>query len=141
MNSRRTEMTASDGRDARQRAFGDLTPTGRVRRLRRLAPLAMAHHDVEAARVRLAAQAFNTTFRIDASDGRRYALRIGAPWHLNTDGIAEVEAVWATALAADTRVVPPQACRTREGAASVTVADEAVPPRARACCSPGRPTP
>lgn len=120
-------MTSSDGRDARRRAFGDLTPIGRVRRLRRLVPLAMTHHDVDVARVRLAAQAFNTTFRIDASDGRRYALRIGAPWHRNTDGIAEVEAVWATALAADTRVVPPQVRRTREGAASVIVADEAVP--------------
>lgn len=86
-----------------QRRFDELTPRGRVRRLRRLVPLAMAHHDIDVPRVRLAAQAFNTTFRIDAAGGQRYALRIGARLHLATDVIAEVEAIWAAALAAETR--------------------------------------
>ena len=112
--------------------FDELTPRGQVRRLRRLVPLAMAHHDIDVARVRLAAQAFNTTFRVDASDGRRYALRVGSRWHLTTAGIAEVEAVWAAALATDTTVTPPQVVRTRAGAPSVTVGSAGVP-GARAC--------
>jgi Ser/Thr protein kinase RdoA (MazF antagonist) len=116
----------------RPAAFDDLTPAGRVRRLRRLVPGAMAHHDVGVARVRLAADAFNTTFRIEARNGRRYALRVAAPWHLNADGIAEVEAVWAAALAADTPVAPPQVVRTRDGAASVSVEADGVP-GAREC--------
>lgn len=115
-----------------RQAFDALTPAGQVRRLRRVVPLAMAHHDIDVARVRLVAQAFNTTFRIDARDGRRYALRVGAPEHLNTGEIAEVEAAWVAALAADTAVRPPQVVRTRDGAAAVRVADDAVP-GAREC--------
>ena len=117
----------------RPAAFDDLTAAGRVRRLRRLVPQAVAHHDVDVTRVRLAAEAFNTMFRIDACNGRRYALRVAAPWHLNADGIAEVEAVWAAALAADTAVAPPQVVRTRDGAASVSIEADGVPARASAC--------
>jgi len=107
-------------------AFEELTAAGQIRRLRRLVSLALTHHDIDVARVRLAAQAFNTTFRVDAADGRRYALRVGAPCHLDTEGIAEVEAVWAAALAAETLVAPPQVVRTRDGAASVTVESEGI---------------
>lgn len=116
----------------RAAAFDELTAVGRVRRLRRLVPRAMTHHDVGVTRVRLAAAAFNTTFRIDTRNGRRYALRVAAPWHLNTDRIAEVEAVWAAALASDTPVAPPQVVRTRDGAPSVTIGVDGVP-GAREC--------
>lgn len=112
-----------------RRSFTDLTPMGQVRRLRALVPSAMAHHDVDVARVRLAARAFNTTFRIDGRDGRRYALRVGAPLQLATAAIAEVEATWAAALAADTPVAPPQVQRTRDGSAAATVTADGVPDR------------
>lgn len=108
-------------------AFAELTPRGRAYRLRRLVPQVLGHHDIAVARVRLVTEAFNTTFRIDATDGQRYALRVGATWRLHTDTIAEVEAVWADALATDTDVRPPQVVRTRSGAPSVWAAADGVP--------------
>ncbi|MBW3604159.1 MAG: hypothetical protein KY460_04450 [Actinobacteria bacterium] len=107
--------------------YDRLTPRGRTRRLRRLVPAVLAEYDIEVARVRLVTEAFNTIFRVDAGDGRRYALRVGAWWRLHTAAIAEVEAVWAAALAADTDLRPPQVVRSRRGAASVWATTGGVP--------------
>lgn len=112
--------------------YDELTPRGRTRRVRRLVPVVLAEYDIEVARVRLVAEAFNTVFRIDAQDGRRYALRVGARWRLHTDGVADVEAAWAAALAHDTDLRPPQVVRSRRGAASVWATADGVP-GAREC--------
>lgn len=109
------------------RPFDELTVRGRTSRLRRLIPAVIAQHDIRVARVRLVAQAFNTTFRIDTVDGRRFALRVGSSWRLHTDAVSEVEAAWTKALAADTEVRPPQVVRTRSGAPSVWATSSGVP--------------
>lgn len=109
------------------RAFADLTDAGRNRRLRLLAIAALEHYPVEAARVRLAASKFNTTFRVDTVDRRRYALRVGAALRLHAPGIAEAEAVWTAALRRDTELDPPQIIRARDAAASVEIAIDGVP--------------
>lgn len=123
------------------RAFAELTPRGQAVRLRRLVPQVLAAHDVHATSVGLVARAFNTTVRVDDVRGRRFALRIGSPWRMHTAAIAEAEAVWAAALAADTDVAPPQVVRTPDGAPSVWAMADGVP-QSRECLlfswQPGR---
>lgn len=54
-----------------------LTDEGRRRRLRRIAVSALADYDLDVVRMRGLTDATNGIFRLDTSDGRRYAMRIG----------------------------------------------------------------
>lgn len=111
------------------RPFEELTALGQTRRMRALALAALAAYGIDVVRLRLVGRSFNTVFRVDDRDGRRFALRVGAALRLHHPGIAEVEAAWARALARDTAVDPPQVVRTREGAASVWISHPEVPHR------------
>jgi Ser/Thr protein kinase RdoA (MazF antagonist) len=71
---------------------------------------ALRAYDLEIAGCEFAAQAFNTVFRVDAADGARYALRVGAELRIHADGCEEDEAAWVNTLHAAgfpvARVVP-----------------------------------
>lgn len=80
------------------RPFAELTDTGQVRRLRRLATTALGRYPIVVRRLRLLATDTNTIFRIDTADGRRLALRVGtAPDTIVTD--IALETAWLEALA------------------------------------------
>jgi Ser/Thr protein kinase RdoA (MazF antagonist) len=108
------------------REFTELTDRGRWRRLAPLARAALAHWPIDVARVGLVAEHTNATFRVDATDGSRYALRVCAPGeHSREDH--EIEVDWMASIAAETEVLVPQPIATREGGFLVEVAVDGVP--------------
>ncbi|HUS15559.1 MAG TPA: phosphotransferase, partial [Chloroflexia bacterium] len=116
---------------ARDRAFSTLSARGQAYRLRALAYAALPAFAVEPVRVRLISNHLNGIFRVDAADGRAYALRISHPtWR--TDADLETEIAWLVALAAETDVGAPVPLPTRDGA-RVTVASAPGVPEPRRC--------
>jgi Ser/Thr protein kinase RdoA (MazF antagonist) len=96
------------------RDFYQLTPSGRARRVRRVAVRALESYDLGVRTVRLLTNETNGVFRIDATDGQRYVLRVGRGGtigHSSAQVRSEVE--WLMALARDTdlrvRVLVPNA--------------------------------
>ncbi len=89
-------------------------------RLRPVALAALAHYPVEVARLRLLNHGFNTTFRVDTTDGRRFALRLNVNSRRTPQNLA-AEAAWLAALAADTELWVPVPQSTREGALTTEV--------------------
>jgi Ser/Thr protein kinase RdoA (MazF antagonist) len=81
--------------------FEDRSVRGQVAQLRPVALAALASYPIDVARVRLLNHGFNTTFRIDTTDGRRFALRLNVNSRRTAANLA-AEAAWLTALAADT---------------------------------------
>lgn len=110
--------------------FEQLTPRGRVRRLRDLAVRALDEYDLVAVRVRFVADDTNTTFRVDAGDGASYALRVGAQ-RSDTDVDVATEMAWLTALQRDTDLPVVVPCRNRSGALVTEVGVAGVPERRR----------
>ena len=92
------------------RRFDDLTPAGQVGRLRLLALAALEQYGLppDRSRCSLAGRSFNTVFRVDGSDGRRCALRVGSALRIHTDETEVVEAAWITALGDDAVVEVPE---------------------------------
>ena len=92
------------------RRFEDLTPAGQIGRLRLLALDALEHYGLPPGRSRcsLAGRSFNTVFRVDGSDGRRCALRVGSALRIHSDETEVVEAAWITALGNDADVEVPE---------------------------------
>ena len=87
---------------------------GQVARLRPVAHAALAHYPVEVARLRLLNHGFNTTFRVDTTDGRRFALRLNVNSRRTPQNLV-AEAAWLAALAADTDLWVPVPQPTRDG--------------------------
>jgi Ser/Thr protein kinase RdoA (MazF antagonist) len=108
------------------RPFAELDRSGRTRRLRRLAEAALTAYDVPVARLTPLAPGLNTTFRVDATDGHRYVLRVQRP---DGPGAAQVraEAAWLAALRRDSDLVVPLPVATRAREPVTVVADPAVP--------------
>jgi Ser/Thr protein kinase RdoA (MazF antagonist) len=92
------------------RRFDDLTPAGQAGRLRLLALDALEQYGLspERSRCSLAGRSFNTVFRVDGSDSRRCALRVGSALRIHTDETEVVEATWITALGNDAVVEVPE---------------------------------
>lgn len=80
--------------------FRALTPRGRVERLRRVAiERVLPQYGLEPRRVSAVGRhSFNTFFRIDTSDGERFALRVGDEHRIHAPMVEEVEAVWLDAI-------------------------------------------
>ncbi|MEV6874446.1 phosphotransferase [Amycolatopsis sp. NPDC051128] len=119
---------------ANNRPFAELDPSGRTRRLRRLAEAALTAYDVPVARLTPLARGLNTTFRVDGADGHRYVLRVQRP---DGPGVARVrsEMAWLAALRRETDLVVPQPVPTRRRDLATVVADPAVPePRTCVLC-------
>ena len=62
--------------------FDPLTPRGQARRLRQLALKTLEAYSLAVRRMRLLIVDTNTLFRVEAEDGRKYALRICRPGNI-----------------------------------------------------------
>lgn len=121
--------------------FESLTPMGQSRRLRVLAHAALQNYAITVHRLSLLTVDTNTIFRVDASNGARFALRICTPGqHSLNDNL--IELTWLTALARDStlRIVTPVANQQGDYLTQVTLPTV---PEERRCVLfrwiPGRP--
>ncbi len=80
------------------RPFEKLTPRGQVRRLGAVARAAITLWPIDVARLRFLVDATSVTFRVDATDGRRYALRVARPGEMDRQQSA-AEFAWLVDLA------------------------------------------
>ena len=108
------------------RPFDQLTKYGRARRLRRIAWRAIEAYDIDVVRLRLVNNEANCTFRVDASDGSSYALRINLPAMRSAAEIRS-ELTWQEALWTDTDIAVPRPIRARDGDLVVAASDLGVP--------------
>lgn len=120
--------------------FDELTPAGRLRRLHRLARAVLERYEISVAACGLAAAETNLIYRVTATSGTRYALRIATTnWRTEMD--LHSEAAWLEALARDTGIPAPRVVRTGDGLPYVSVEADGVPGRRRALLTswlPGR---
>ncbi|MDW3212425.1 MAG: phosphotransferase [Ilumatobacteraceae bacterium] len=91
--------------------YEDLTMRAQVHRLRQVALAATDAYPFEVRRLRLLLHAYNTTFRVDTTDGRRFALRINTN-SLKSDANLDAEVAWLDAISRETEVVVPTPQRT-----------------------------
>jgi Ser/Thr protein kinase RdoA (MazF antagonist) len=101
-------------------AYADLSRLAQIARLRPLALAALAQYPIEPTRVRLLLHGYNTTYRVDSADGRRFALRLNV-LPRKTVANLDAEMAWLAALTADTGVPVPVPLATREGALHTSV--------------------
>jgi Ser/Thr protein kinase RdoA (MazF antagonist) len=104
-------------------AYADLSRLAQIGRLRPLALAALAEYPIEASRVSLLLHGYNTTYRVDTVDGRRFALRLNV-LPRKTEANLDAEMAWLAALATDTDVAVPVPLATREGALHTSVRSE-----------------
>lgn len=100
--------------------FAEVTSRTQVRRLRELARTALPEWGLEGAELRLLNHGYNTTFRVDTLDGRRFALRINM-MAFKTQPLLLAEVSWLAALSAETDLHVPTPQPTRDGAWSAQV--------------------
>ena len=96
------------------RPYEELPTGAQVRRLRQVALRALERYPFDVRRVRLLLHAYNTTFRVDTADGRRFALRINTN-SLKSGANLDAEVSWLDAIARDTQVAVPVPQRTTDG--------------------------
>lgn len=83
--------------------FRELGRQAQVVRMRTLASTALARYPIEVDKFGLLEHGFNTTFRVDARDGSRFALRLNVNSRRSPENVA-AEVAWIAALARDTRL-------------------------------------
>jgi Ser/Thr protein kinase RdoA (MazF antagonist) len=86
---------------AESKGFKELGRQAQVARLRALAGDALARYPIGLEKLTLLEHGFNTTFRVDARDGRRFALRLNVNSRRSRENVA-AEVAWIAALARDT---------------------------------------
>ena len=106
--------------------FDQLTPRGQARRLRQLALKTLEAYSLAVRRMRLLIVDTNTLFRVEAEDGRKYALRICRPGEHTLTEI-EAEMTWLQALNAGTDVPVPKPVLNKNGRPITTTQIEGVP--------------
>jgi Ser/Thr protein kinase RdoA (MazF antagonist) len=106
-------------------AFEELSTASQVRRLRPAAFAALAAWPIEVARLRLLHHGFNTTFRVDTTGGRRFALRLNVNSR-RSDANILAETSWVAALATDTDLRVPVPMATHAGGLVTHVASAAL---------------
>ena len=100
--------------------FADVTARTQVERFRRLARTALPAWGLRDATLRLLNHGYNTTFRVDTTDGRRFALRVNTmPFKTPEHLLAEVS--WLAAVSEETGLRVPTPQPTLEGRWSATV--------------------
>ncbi|MFT3833963.1 MAG: phosphotransferase [Micropruina sp.] len=103
-----------------RKPFADVTARTQVTRLRALARRALPSWGLDDAAVRLLHHGYNTTFRVDAADGRRFALRVNVI-PTKTEAHLTAEVAWLAALSTETGLLVPTPQPTRDGAWSARV--------------------
>ena len=95
-------------------AFADLPRGAQLVQLRRAALKVLERYGLGASRLRLLDHGYNTTFRVDAADGRRFALRINVNSRRSLANVrAEIE--WVAALGRETALHLPHPAIARDG--------------------------
>ncbi len=94
--------------------FASLTRVGRLRRMRRLAAIALGHYDLEASSVAYHGFETNAMYRVTTRSGERFMLRLAVPGRRTREDL-QSEALWLDALARDTSIAVPRVVPTREG--------------------------
>jgi len=100
--------------------FEDRSVRGQVARLRPAAFAALAHYPIDVASIRLLNHGFNTTFRVDTVDRRRFSLRLNVNSR-RTDAFIGAEMAWLAALSSETDLWVPTPQPSREGSLLVHV--------------------
>jgi Ser/Thr protein kinase RdoA (MazF antagonist) len=94
--------------------YSELTERGKANRLRKLALKALENYAIPVKNVRLLTIETNTYFRIDTSDGRKYAMRVYSNEETTLkDNLAEV--FWLNAINRDTDIAAPEPVPMRNG--------------------------
>ena len=118
--------------------YEDLTPVGRMRRLRPAAAAALDAYGFGKARITAIRQAGNTLFRIDAAkvppteaEGDmyckgRYLLRIHQPGYQTTGGL-QLELAWLAAMSRDAGLPVPEPVTTLDGGLTTRVSAPGIP--------------
>ena len=101
-------------------AFAELSSRAQTNRLRAAALEVLGNWPIEVARVRLLLHGYNTTFRVDTVDGRKFALRLDVN-HRKPLPQLHAEMAWLDALAHDTDLVVPVPQATRAGGFTAAV--------------------
>lgn len=104
-----------------RKPFIEVTARTQANRLRALAARALPAWGLEDASLRLLHHGYNTTFRVDAPDGRRFALRVNVI-PTKTEAHLRAEVAWLAALSAETGLGVPTPQRTRDGEWAARVA-------------------
>jgi Ser/Thr protein kinase RdoA (MazF antagonist) len=101
-------------------SFAELGQRAQISRLRPVALAALAQYPFGVVSMRVLNHGFNTTFRVDTSDGRRFALRLNVNSRRTPQNLA-AEAAWLAALAAETDLSVPMPQQTREGRLTTSI--------------------
>lgn len=126
MQPERTAATQRRGTE-----FAELTNQGKLRRVRRLALAALDHYDLAVSRMTVVSYHLNVLYRVETTDGERYALRISHPtWRDDVELRSEL--AWLAALARETDIGAHQPLSNRDGELVTTIAVESVPEARRA---------
>lgn len=104
----------ADRRGTNLPPFDRLTGRGQARRVRVLAKNALGHYDLAVERMQLMQHLFNTLFRLDTADGRRFVLRVNRAGGRSLTDIRS-ETAWLVALRRDTDLVVPEPLASRDG--------------------------
>lgn len=91
------------GRSRGSAGFRALGRPAQIARMRALASSFLAEYPLEVERFTLLEHGFNTTFRVDARGGQKFALRMNVNSRRSPQNLA-AEVAWVTALARDTDV-------------------------------------
>jgi Ser/Thr protein kinase RdoA (MazF antagonist) len=106
--------------------YNQLSKSGRLRRLRRLAHAALDQYDLDVASLSFHCFATNLLYRVTTGDGHRYVLRLATPGWRTPDGL-QAEALWLEALARDTDIPAPRIVRSLTGEAVLPMTSDHVP--------------
>jgi Ser/Thr protein kinase RdoA (MazF antagonist) len=109
------------------KSFAELTPRGQGRRLRPLAWTVLSRYGFEVRQISLLANDVNAVFRVDTTDGNKYALRIGTP--RGCHGLDEIrsELAWLRELQQDPRLGVPHPVPAEDGSLVRTAEADGVP--------------
>ncbi|MDJ0498265.1 MAG: phosphotransferase [Acidimicrobiia bacterium] len=102
-----------------------LTESGQLRRLRKLASRALVSYPIEPVRLRLVGGFTNVIYRVDTAD-RTYALRVDLHQD-HSDGDVDNELAWLEAIAAETTLEVARPVRAKDGRGYVFAAAGGVP--------------
>ncbi len=95
-------------------SFASLSNRAQVGRLRLTALAALREYPLEVSRLRLLNHGFNTTFRVDTADRRKFALRLNVNSRRSSQQL-RAETAWLEALSEDTALRLPTPQPTRSG--------------------------
>lgn len=121
-----TTGTKSAAQGARSLPWSRLTRSGRLRRSRQLAEVALERYDLPGAQLHFLRDGDNLLYRVATPTGGRFLLRVQEPSRRNTDELRS-ELLWLSALRHDGGLAAPEPIPTQDGALVAEVSVAGVP--------------